>query len=155
MNKNIHNLVRAVIINNNHILVAYNPKAQFDFCYLPGGHIEHYESAQECLTRELQEEIGNLNYKIERFLGCLEYSFIPEKRDDLKCHSHEYNFHFLVECKELNVNQIPQQIEKVAFKWVNLDKLEETNILPGPLKKLLPLWLKLNLQDAFHSQMNR
>jgi 8-oxo-dGTP diphosphatase len=72
-NKNIHTLARAIIIDQGHILLAHHPSWKQGHYYLPGGHIEHGESAQQTVLRELDEEMG-LTFTIGRFLGCLEYS---------------------------------------------------------------------------------
>lgn len=155
MNKNIHNLARALIIDNNNILLAYNPKVKFDYYYLPGGHIEHSESSENSLLRELKEEIGNdYNFKIDRFIGTLECSFNPKNKDKLICHNHEFSFLFLVSTN-LNSNEIPKSMEDhVGFIWHSIDKLNEINLLPSTLKREIPGWLKTDNNNAFKSEMH-
>lgn len=46
------------------------------FYFLPGGHIEHGESAENAFLRELKEETS-VRCTIKKFLGCLEHSFEP------------------------------------------------------------------------------
>ena len=75
MNNNIHVLARAVIVDQNHILLAYDPRPhpqhyyEFDrqFYHLPGGHIEFKESAKNALVREIKEVI-------QSFKALWEYS---------------------------------------------------------------------------------
>jgi 8-oxo-dGTP diphosphatase len=65
-NTAIHTLSRGVILDQGHILLAYDPRPhpyhyyELNTCfyYLPGGHIDHHESAQDALIREMQEETG-------------------------------------------------------------------------------------------------
>ncbi len=69
----IHVLSRAVIIHDDKILLCKTLDLEISFYFLPGGHIEHGESAENSLLRELKEETS-ADCKIKRFLGCLEYS---------------------------------------------------------------------------------
>jgi 8-oxo-dGTP diphosphatase len=73
---NIHVLSRAVIIDQHHLLLCKTLDLKNNFYFLPGGHVEHGESVETSLLRELIEETGS-EAKIKRFLGCLEYSFEP------------------------------------------------------------------------------
>ena len=83
---NIHVLSRAVIIDQQSILLCKTLDLQANFYFLPGGHVEHGESVRESILRELMEETGSSG-KIKRFLGCLEYSF--EFSANSICHNHE------------------------------------------------------------------
>lgn len=55
MNQNIHVLSRAVVIEKEHILLCKTIALNPDFFFLPGGHIEQGEGAQQALLRELRE----------------------------------------------------------------------------------------------------
>ena len=59
----IYRVVAKALITNEDgkILVV---KENQDFWSLPGGGLEHGESAQDCLKREIREEIGVDNVKI-------------------------------------------------------------------------------------------
>jgi len=60
----IYRVVAKALITdkNNRILVV---KEKQDFWSLPGGGLEHGESAQDCLKREIHEEIGIENVNIK------------------------------------------------------------------------------------------
>ena len=144
----IHVLSRAVIIKDEKLLVCVN-SSKLPFYFLPGGHIEHGESAVYALERELEEELG-FACLVQRFLGCFEYSFIPINPN--KCHSHEYNFIYLVDAPELDENTAPQSPEDhTVFAWIPLAALEDFDFRPQPLKKPLIEWLKADCSDAFKS----
>ena len=103
---NIHVLSRGVIIDQDHILLCRTLDLPMSFYFLPGGHVEHGESVETSLLRELMEKTG-AHCKIKRFLGCLEYSFEPGHSSI--CHNHEYNFIFEAESESLKSDhKIPQ-----------------------------------------------
>lgn len=151
-NTAIHSLARAVIIDQGHILLAHHPKWERRHYYLPGGHIEHGESAAQSVLRELMEEMG-LNFTLQRFLGCLEYSFKPNLGTRI-CHTHEYNFLFLATSPDVTIAMLPEQKEEhVTFSWVSLHELASITLLPHPLVDIIPTWLALSPQDTFKSEM--
>src|ERR1700734_1204151 len=99
-NHTIHVLSRAVIIDQQHILVCKTLDLPISFYFLPGGHVEHEESAESAVIREVFEESGS-QCTIKRFLGCLEYSFEPGHSSI--CHNHEYNLIFEGESDSLKL----------------------------------------------------
>lgn len=151
-NKKIHTLARAIIIDQGHILLAHHPSWKQGHYYLPGGHIEHGESAGQTVLRELDEEMG-IAFTLQRFLGCLEYSFQPNLGARI-CHTHEYNFLFLATSPEIKAGVMPAQKEEhVAFAWAPLENLTSIHLLPEPLIQLIPAWSSFDLSQAFVTQM--
>ena len=63
-----HYLVRGIIIADGKVLLAHQKGA--DNTYLPGGHIESGEGAEDALIREIEEEIGKIAI-VERFIGAV------------------------------------------------------------------------------------
>ncbi len=148
---NIHVLSRAVIIDQNHILLCKTTDLPLNFYFLPGGHIEHGESAKTALLRELVEETGAQSC-IKRFLGCLEYSFEPGKNS--KCHNHEYNFVFEVKAETLTVdNKLLQREKHIELIWIPLSQIAEIDFRAEPFKTLIPLWLMSSSTNVLHSTM--
>jgi 8-oxo-dGTP diphosphatase len=148
---NIHVLSRAVIIDRGSILLCKTLDLPLSFYFLPGGHVEHRESAEISLLRELMEETGT-QCKIKRFLGCLEHSFEPGHSSI--CHNHEYNFIFEAESGSLKSDhKIPQLEAHIELLWMPLNKLTEIDFRAEPLKKLVPQWLKLPVSHVFRSVM--
>lgn len=151
MQDNIHVLSRAVIIDQAHIVVCQTLDLPVPFYFLPGGHIEHGESAEVAVCRELLEESG-FECTIKRFLGCLEYSFEPGHSSI--CHNHEYNFIFEVESEAFKSHKpIPQIEDHIQLLWIPLSKLSDVDFRPEPLKTLLPQWLGLPTNEGFQSVM--
>lgn len=148
---NIHVLSRAVIIDQQHILLCKTLDLEISFYFLPGGHVEHGESVETSLLRELMEETG-AECQIKRFLGCLEYSFEPGHSSI--CHNHEYNFIFEAAADALKKNnKIPQLEAHIELIWMPLDQLSTIDFRAEPLKKLIPEWLNSDPNSSFKSVM--
>lgn len=62
---------RAVIIHNGEVILLYRHKGKEEYYALPGGHLENNETKEECLIREIKEELS-INIKIINFLGIVE-----------------------------------------------------------------------------------
>ncbi len=142
---------RGVIIDQDNILLCKTIDLPINFYFLPGGHVEHGESVETSLLRELMEETGE-HCKIKRFLGCLEYSFEPEH--SRICHNHEYNFIFEAESELLKSNYtIPQLEAHIELIWVPLYQLSEIDFRAEPLRELVLQWLEKPASDVFRSVM--
>ncbi len=150
----IHTLARAVIIDNEHLLVCKTLDLPQAFYFLPGGHIEHDESAEQTVLRELQEEAG-ATCTLKRFLGCLEYRFEPGHSSI--CHNHEYNFIFEAESPQLKQTiPIPRLEDHIGLLWIPLTDMTTIDFRPEPLRTLLPQWLRtLETSDTFKSVMEK
>lgn len=139
MKDKIHVLSRAVIVDQEHLLVCKTLDLPTPFYFLPGGHVEHGESAESAVLRELREEAG-VQAKITRFLGCFEYSFEPGHNSI--CHNHEYNLFFRAESSALKLGIPIQKMEAhIKLLWHPLNELAKIDFRPTPLKEILPKWL--------------
>lgn len=144
----IHNISRAIILDQNKLLLVYNPEQKDPYFYLPGGHIEEKETALQALKRELKEETGLETYPHFRYLGCLEHIF--EEGADCTCHSHEYSFCFLTESPDLSASVTPPRIEThVGFYWAPLEELSSLKLLTPSLPLALEVWLDSAYQESF------
>lgn len=129
-NISFHLRARALIIVDNYILLAQRKGRQMT--YLPGGHIELGEKAEECLLREIKEELG-YQAKIKAFLGGLESKYA----DNQKNHQ-ELNLLFLVEIDNLDYSKEIQSLEPhLEFKWHPIAALENANLKPEPLIRFI------------------
>lgn len=159
--KEIHVLTRAVIIQNNHILCAYDPRLRTStgepvFYYLPGGHVEYQESAADSVVRELYEETGE-HVQVDRFIGLFERSWDGTPQS-LKCHKHEVTLVYKAMFKSLSEKDLPvitsRENHKVAFEWLPLEEIGNKDLRPDLLKNNLDVWLAKSSDHVFKSMMH-
>ncbi len=149
---NIHVLSRAVVLENNQLLVCQTADLPKNFYFLPGGHVEHGESAEQGLLREMMEET-EADCHIKKFLGCLEYGFEPGHSSI--CHNHEYTFIFQLESDRLKPHlPLSQPLSHLKLIWLPFDAIEEVDFRAEPLKKALPEWLKGKSPQIFCSSFS-
>ncbi|WP_206483871.1 NUDIX domain-containing protein [Thalassotalea sp. G2M2-11] len=121
-----HNIARALIINNNHVLLVRAKGAKNTF--LPGGHIEFGETVQETIAREINEEIG-YDCKVGDFVGAIEHMWPEDVKDN-----HEINLVFLVDVLGLDSSVEPESKEShLDLFWVKLSEIKNYNLQPSPL----------------------
>lgn len=82
---------------------------------IPGGHVEPGETPEQCIVREMKEEIG---VNLEVFSHFKTYAF--DDRD-------EYVY---VSTQALNINELVLT-EGQALKWFTHDEIERTELAYG------------------------
>ncbi|MCC1488262.1 NUDIX domain-containing protein [Bacillus tropicus] len=146
MKSKFHHIVRAFIVKDKKLLVAEYIGHHY---FLPGGHVEVGESAENALIRELREEIG-VNCSIKQFLGVIE-----NKWQDQEVLHHEINHIFEIDSQELHIDFIPKSKEShLAFHWIdyNQEALHTYKIMPAPsVKELLERKLSDELLNCWIS----
>ena len=118
--KEIEIISRSIIKAENRILLCKNLKG--NYYYLPGGHIEHKENAENALKRELIEETGE-KFENFSFIGVLE-NFYKVNKEIV----HEINLVFLVELKD--IKKIKSKEGHISFEWFEINKLSKIKLLP-------------------------
>lgn len=129
--QNIDTIVRAVILDEGKILLC--KKKEGDYYFLPGGHVEFGETAEQALARELKEELDIDTDKIE-YIGTIENIFSENEQ-----RRHEINLIFFVEPK--NHSSISKE-NHIDFFWTDTDRLAGEYIEPVVLKTAILEWLK-------------
>ncbi|PLR94634.1 NUDIX hydrolase [Bacillus sp. T33-2] len=109
--------IKGVILNNENVLLLKNERNEWE---LPGGRIEEHEKPEECLVREIQEELG-INCTVENIVDSYVFEVLKGK------------FVFIVTyfCKCDNPSNIFISEEHKEYKWVNLGRLEVINLPKG------------------------
>jgi mutator protein MutT len=117
----------AIIFRNDHILISQRDEKSHlsGFWEFPGGKREPNESFEECVLREIREEL-NVSIEVERYFETVQYEY-AEKVVTLKFYCCRY---LSGEAKALGCRQ---------FKWVPLLELDRYPFPPANepiLKKL-------------------
>ena len=125
------NVTGAIIICNKQILLAQRPEGErhgglWEFA---GGKQELNETIEECLLREIKEELGKeitIKQKFDEFIWT-------DERGDFCFHA------FLC---TTDTQDIPYLEAHQQYKWVNIDDLHNYSVLQGDkpsIKKLQSL----------------
>ncbi len=117
--KNIH-VSAAIIIKDNKIFVTQRGYGEFkDWWEFPGGKIEEGETHEECLKREIKEEL-KADINIDKYLCTVEYDY-P-------------NFHLKMECFICSlIDGHLELVEAEDAKFITKDQLDNIDFLPADL----------------------
>lgn len=133
-NANVEVIARGVCVVDGQLLLCHGKKTTLT--YLPGGHIEFRETARQALEREIREELGRAS-EAGRFLGCCEHAFVQKGAPHA-----EINLVFELTIPGLDPRAPVAAAEAwIGFRWQPLDKLDEANLEPAPLRALIAQWL--------------
>jgi ADP-ribose pyrophosphatase YjhB (NUDIX family) len=116
--------VRAVVLDPAE-QIALVRHTYADPWYLPGGGVKRWESYADAVRRELAEEAGLTEARIERILGA--YHNTSESKDD-----HIVAFVLRVEATSL---QPTDALEIAEARWFPLDGLPD-NASPATLRRI-------------------
>ena len=130
----IHSIARGLLVHGEEIILC-RVKRMLSGFFFPVGTSRMESQQGRHFLRELHEEIGSSNYKINSFIGVCENIF-PLEEGVLQ---HEINIIFEVDVpNELKVNTKEDHIEFVSIAKNNL---KDYKILPATLKDGLIEWL--------------
>ncbi len=117
--KNIH-VSAAIIMKDNKIFVTQRGYGEFkNWWEFPGGKIEEGETPEECLKREIKEEL-KADINIDKYLCTVEYDY-P-------------NFHLKMECFICSlIDGHLELVEAEDAKFITKDQLDNIDFLPADL----------------------
>ena len=117
--KNIH-VSAAIIMKDNKIFVTQRGYGELkDWWEFPGGKIEEGETPEECLKREIKEEL-EADINIDKYLCTVEYDY-P-------------NFHLKMECFICSlIDGHLELVEAEDAKFITDDQLDNIDFLPADL----------------------
>ena len=130
------NRVRAVIIENNKILLIKRTKVEAIYWVFPGGGVEEGEDIKDALKRECKEELG-----IEVGVGELLIKVFSGKKETLGQLESFYLCDIL--SGSLGTGQGPEfKRDSSIFgtydiEWVNIKDISKLNLYPEEAKNLI------------------
>lgn len=128
----------AVIVDRGRVLLQEDMLGQ-PFWILPGGRMEHGEPGEECIAREMREELEE-EVRVERLLWVVENFF---EHRGMKWH--EVGLYFLVTLAEDSRffgdgphRGVETEIDlEFRLEWHDVEKLDEVRLLPSFLRERL------------------
>lgn len=134
----------AVIRKNGYTLLCSRPKnsSLADFMEFPGGKCEPGETPEQCIVREIREELGIKVIPYDR-IHVLEHHY-PDKFVRV----------FFIRCFITSDSPPPTPLDNQEIKWVPSGSIHEENLLPAdlPLAKLLA---EAHISAKNHSLCNK
>jgi ADP-ribose pyrophosphatase YjhB (NUDIX family) len=121
--------VRAIILNDDSILMVKNEKHQY---YYPvGGRAQFGETSEIAVLREAYEETS-LNFEIDRLAFIHENFFVGSFLDNEPCH--EISLFFLMkphkDIQKIKCNSVGADGGKESLIWLPINKLSDYQIFP-------------------------
>ncbi|MDM8534300.1 NUDIX domain-containing protein [Clostridiaceae bacterium HSG29] len=134
---NIRNSIKAIIIENNKILLTKNKYNGEEFYLLPGGGQRKFETIEETLKRECFEEVG-AEIEIIKLLFIREYIGKNHQFsiEDKNIHQVELMF----ECKLINDELYLTENKddfQIGYEWIELSDLKNILLYPDKLKEVI------------------
>ena len=123
---------RAVIIHKDNVYLLFRRKIKKsktkEYYALPGGHLEKGETNEDCVIREVKEELS-IDVKILSFLGTV------EKKNHL---DYIYNCEYLNGKLELGGEEKEHNNPNNYYeiRKVNIQDIEKINLYPGNLNMI-------------------
>ncbi len=113
------------------ILLFYGD--DMDFYMLPGGKVKEFEKSEDAIRREVLEEIGFEDLKFE--FGGISEELISKKENLIHEITITYKCIYNGIIKEETFKS--KESNWINFKWVNISNLNNYNIHPNEIKKML------------------
>lgn len=133
-NKVFNLRVAGIWIENGHVLI--HRLASDTIWSLPGGRIKFNEESRLSLKREIKEELG-IEIEIDQMMWTVE-NFFSYKGNDI----HEVGLYYKINSENKLTNSLNESFygiegDRLIFKWVSLENLEEIELYPEFLRKKL------------------
>lgn len=128
----IRNSAKAVIIEDNKVLLIKNLNENGFWYIFPGGGQDFNESLDEAVKRECIEELG-AEVDVHELLYIRDYIGLNHEFDE---NAHQVEFYFKCSLKTRpNVELATETGDiQVAFEWISLDGLDSCELYPKVLR---------------------
>jgi len=135
--KNIRISTKAIIVENNKVLMVKNIDKNGFWYILPGGGQHHKETLIQALKRECKEET-NVDIEVGELLFIREY--IGEHHEFSEFDRDEHQIELIFSCKIVGSTPVQQgetpDIYQKGVEWLDIKKLAKYRIYPKILKEI-------------------
>jgi len=132
--KPIRNSAKAIIVDNNRILLTKNKDEQGFFYLYPGGGQEQGEELKDAVQRECLEELG-CQVEVGDIVHVREYIGKNHEFSEWDADVHQVEFYF--ECRILedvtDFHGSNPDSNQVDVEWIELERLHEIRVYPRTL----------------------
>lgn len=146
MPKDFYQISLKIILKNKKreilILQAVNNGSYAGYYDLPGGRIDVNEfkvSLTEIIEREIEEEIGEIKFKLKRKPVAIGRHLIAKQyssfKKDVRC------FYLFFEATYIS-GKIKISKEHIGYKWINLDKIKLEDYFKSGILEGVKMYLK-------------
>jgi len=144
----IRNSAKAIIIEDDRILLTCNKNENGIFYLLPGGGQRHGESLTETLVRECLEEIG-VRVSVGDLLLVRDYISAHHEfaSEDADAHQVEFMFRCRIAEGEAHVGAIPD-VWQTGIEWVSVLELADLPLYPAAIKESLQCIARGEIPEA-------
>jgi len=144
----IRNACKAIIIDDDKILLNKNQNSIGDMCYglpngaiyydLPGGGQNQYETLEDAVVRECIEESGYTVY-VERLVAIFEEISLNEAiRVAYEQYAHKVHFVFMCKLTDAPMKALAEKdLDMLQSEWVTLADIDNIPLYPVVLKRNL------------------
>ena len=129
---------KAIIVEDDQLLVIHCRDGRGEFYYLPGGGQEYGETVAEALERECREELGCgvVAYEI---MFARDYFGWEHEFADIEGHIHQVELMFRCEIREgerPSLTTVPDDLQ-IGYAWVPVSDLPNMRFYPMMMRNML------------------
>jgi len=152
----IRNSVKALIIEDDKVLLTKNQDVEGNFYLCPGGGQEHGETFHATLLRECMEEIG-CSVEIGELLFIREYVGKNHEHASFDFNVHQVEFYFacqLIQGEKTNFQPTNPDSHQIGLEWVTIKDLSIFRLYPKELKKYLQQYCNGQVTPIYLGDIN-